>query len=84
MQSFFDRHHIIGRVISDIRPAAFDYMIRNLDELGEIFKDSINDLLWHFLLLGIAYSTVFNPDGRWIVRASRDRTVKVWNVETFE
>ena len=33
IQSFFDRNHIIGRVISDIRTAAFDYMIHNLDEL---------------------------------------------------
>ena len=31
-ESFFGRNHIVGRVISDIRPAACDSMIGNLAE----------------------------------------------------
>lgn len=37
LQSFFEKNRIVGRVISDIRAAASDYMICNLDDI-EIYS----------------------------------------------
>jgi hypothetical protein len=36
IRGFFERHSIVGRTISDIRPAALDYMIQNLEDLDDI------------------------------------------------
>ena len=36
IRGFFGSHSIVGRTILDIRPAAMDYMLRNLEDLEDI------------------------------------------------
>ena len=36
--SFFEKHNIVGRNIADIRPAALDYQISNLDDIENIIN----------------------------------------------
>ena len=39
VKSFFDDNAICGKIIKDIRPFVFDYMIQNLDEIEEIEQE---------------------------------------------
>lgn len=38
IQAFFECHSIVGRIIEDIRPSRHDYMIRNLEDIDDIFS----------------------------------------------
>lgn len=38
IKNFFDKNRIIGRTITDIKPAAFDYIIRNIGDIDNVYE----------------------------------------------